>query len=370
MGGGEAHFIDLVNSLLARGHDVYVALRPDSPMARPLEVPSDRRFDLTLRNSLDIRSAIDLARLVRDLKIEVVHAHLGRDYPIAAIATNGPSKLICTRHVLFTLGKLQRITCKRISRFIAVSDPVAISLRSQRLVPADRITVVPNGVDIAKITTILKNTDVDAIRKKLNLERGRRLVVTVGELNPLKGHEDFVRAASIVARERPDVDFVIAGEDRSKSGENLKRLKAAIAREELENRVHLVGWVDNLPGLLAASDVFVSASHTESFGLAILEAMACGLPVVATRTGGAQELIRDLESGLTIKIRDFREMAKAIQSVLRDELLRITLGRNAAESARSEFSLESMVSRTEAVYRQALAPLAANFGDTGYGEAE
>ena len=114
------------------------------------------------------------------------------------------------------------------------------------------------------------------------------LVGSIGELRTLKRHDDFIRAAALIAEEFPDAQFVLAGLDTSASGEVREQLENLVAELGLNDRFHFLGWVDEADKLLCAMDVFVSASETESFGLAIVEAMAAGTAVVATATEGAQ----------------------------------------------------------------------------------
>jgi len=146
-------------------------------------------------------------------------------------------------------------------------------------------------INVGRIDEQLERFDRESILGKLGLPLHRQLVATVGELNPLKGHEDFIAAASRVALQNGEVDFVIVGDDRSNGNEYGEKLKKTAVAAGLGDRLHFVSWVEELASFMKAADVFVSASYTESFGLAILEAMACATPVVATRTEGAQELI-------------------------------------------------------------------------------
>jgi hypothetical protein len=105
--GGERYVADLTNSLLERGHDLYVAVRPRSPLIRYLRLPPERILVLPLRNALDVQSAHELERFVRRQRIEVVHAHMARDYSLASYAArrNRHIKFIATRHVLFQLNR-------------------------------------------------------------------------------------------------------------------------------------------------------------------------------------------------------------------------------------------------------------------------
>jgi glycosyltransferase involved in cell wall biosynthesis len=179
-------------------------------------------------------------------------------------------------------------------------------------------------------------------------------VASVGELNPLKGHEEFIRAAAKVAGEFSDVDFVIVGAERSEKSQYKLKLQELARELGLQERLHFRSWISNLSGFLGALDLFVSASHTESFGLAILEAMICGTAVVATRTEGASEIIADKETGLLVDIGDAQALAGAQIKLLRNEDERKRLAAAGRESARERFSTEKMVTETEQVYREAL----------------
>jgi glycosyltransferase involved in cell wall biosynthesis len=189
--------------------------------------------------------------------------------------------------------------------------------------------------------------------ESLNLPIGKRLVATVGDLNPLKGHEELLRAAARVVQRFNDVDFVIVGADQTRKQEYRARLASVVKELNLDKRIHFVDWVDDLAGFLKSIEAFVSASRTESFGLAILESMACGTPVVATRTGGAQELIGDEEAGLLVNIGDPTALANAIVRLLENRNLAIQIAEGASLRARKNFGLEQMVKGTEEVYREA-----------------
>jgi glycosyltransferase involved in cell wall biosynthesis len=115
--------------------------------------------------------------------------------------------------------------------------------------------------------------------------------------------------------------------------------------------MHFLGWLDHAERLLTALDVFVSASETESFGLAIAEAMAAGTAVVATQTGGAQEVIENGRTGLLVQVGDVTGLAEAIEIILTDEDKRQELGERAREAVNERFSLARMVDETEKIYR-------------------
>jgi glycosyltransferase involved in cell wall biosynthesis len=357
LGGGERHLADLANGLAQRGHDVYAALRPKSALMSELrDVSKDRITKLPLRNSFDAKSARDLAKLVGRLKIDIVAAHLARDYPLAAYAVrrNPDSRLIVTRHVLFPLNPLHRITLSKAARVIAVSQAVASQLRVDQVAPPEKIRVVLNGINVAGFRKAREEFDRANFLESWKLPADGLLVGTVGELNPLKGQEEFLRAAAKIVEELPNTNFVVAGIDHSAGSQHQRRLEQLIEKLRLMKHVKLVGWLEDLAQLYCGLDVFVSASHTESFGLAIAEAMASGTAVVATETAGARELIRSGETGLLVPIGDVNKLADAISDLLNDKLKRIGLASTAQEYASSSFGVERMIAETEEIYRAAI----------------
>ena len=352
-GGGERHLADLAGALRRRGHEVYAALPAHSPLRHELAaLPAENIFTLRLCNALDVASAFALARLVREHRIEIVHAHVARDYPLAALAVRRAplAKLFITRHVLFRLNRLHAVTFRQVARVIAVSQAVKRSLSAQKIFPARKITVIPNGIDFRRFNASLQGYDREAYLRRLQIPPGSLLVGTVGELKRQKGHEDFLRAAAIIAREKRSAHFIIAGADATHTGEHLASLERLILELDLMGRVHLTGWLDDVAPLLAALDVYVSASHTESFGLAIVEAMAAGRAVVATATMGALEIIDDEATGMIVAVGDHEAMAASVLHLLEEENARARFGKLACASARSRFSLDRMVDATEQVY--------------------
>lgn len=349
-GGGERYFADLTNSLVSRGHDLYAVVRPNSPLIDHLKIDRAHIKTLPLRNSLDVPSAHELARFVARNAIDVVHAHMARDYSLAAYAArrNRQTKFIVTRHVLFQLSRLHRHTLARAHRVIAVSNAVARELRSQRMVSDGQLAVVTNGVDLDRF-----KVDFDRVEflKTLGVPADVPLVGSIGELRTLKRHDDFIRAAALVPAQFPEAHFVLAGVDSSLSREVHKHLEQLVRETGLNDRFHFLGWVEDAEKLLRVLDVFVSASETESFGLAIAEAMAASKPVVATATEGAQEVVVDRETGLLVPIGGISQLAQAITTLLSNNEQRTQMGTRAREVVNHRFSLQRMVDEIEQIYR-------------------
>lgn len=352
-GGGERHFVDLCRGLKMRGHDIFAALRPTNEWQARLDfLPPENILHVSLRNSFGVLSATRIAEFIRENNIEIVHAHAARDYIPASLACRmaKTAKFVLTRHVLFPLKPVHRFTLNNLSKAIAVSKPVEANL--QKVFPKEKINLISNGIDVES----RMNVDREKLRQEFRFEHNipfdAFLIGTVGELKVLKGQRDFILAAQIIAQKFPEARFIIVGKDNSAKKDFRKELKRLVKIFRLEDRFLWLDWAEDTALLLSALDVFVSASHTESFGLAILEAMAIGVAIAATGTEGANELLQTNVSGKIVPMKDAVKLAEAVSELLSDENLRETLGKNAQIRAKEKFGLEKMIIETEKVYKE------------------
>jgi glycosyltransferase involved in cell wall biosynthesis len=343
-GGGERHLADLSHALTDLGHEVYAASVPGSPLWSELSfLPNTRTLALSPGNY--VKNLTALAAFVRSHGIEIVHAHAARDYHLAAMAVRlAPrARFVLTRHVLFPLRRINRPLLRSVDRVIAVSRAVAESLQNG-VIDSSKIAVVHNGIDTDRFNRSVGHSDEMPI-----------LVGTVGHLAPIKGHDIFLRAAALISARRPEVRFIVIGEDKSPQLDHRRSLENLVAELNLNGIVTMPGWRDDMPAVLSSLALFVSAARSEPFGLAIVEAMAAGLPVIATASEGAMEIIDDGFSGKLVPVDDPEALAQAINDLLDNPLERARLGHNAQLAARERYSLARMASDTEQVYREVLA---------------
>lgn len=343
-GGGERHLVDLSHALADLGHEVYAASVPGSPLWAKLSF-LDTENTLALSRLNYIKNLTSLAGFVRAHGIEIVHPHAARDYHLAAMVVRLASRgrLVLTRHALFPLRGINRHLLSGADRVIAVSQAVAESLRRNGVIDSSKITVIPNGIDTDRFArSVARRGDFPV------------LVGTVGHLAPIKGHDVFVRAAALISACRREVQFVVIGEDKSPQMSYRKFLESLVTELGVSESVAMPGWQDDIASVLSSLTLFVSAARSEPFGLAIVEAMAAGLPIVAAASEGALEIIEDGHSGKLVPVDDPQSLAKAINDLLDDPLERSRLGRNALLAARQRYSLARMASDTERVYREVL----------------
>lgn len=354
-GGGERHFVDLIEGLREKGNEIFIAVVPDSPILEKLpNFPSKNVLQTNIKNSLDIFSARKIAGFIKENKIEIVHAHTGKDYLPASLAGRlaKTGKLILTRHVLFPVKIAQKIALANVSKVIAVSTAVEANL--QKTFPPEKIVKIHNGIIIENWS----ENDAEKLNKEFrffhNISYDAQIVGTIGELKTLKGQRDFVLAANEIVKKNEEVFFIIVGKDNSFQKSFRNELKRLVKILSLKNRFLFLDWLEDTEPLLSAIDIFVSPSHSESFGLAILEAMASGKAIVSTRTEGAKELLENGRSGKLVAVKEPLELSEAIEEFLIDKKMRETFGENAQKTARENFSLDKMITETEKVYKSVL----------------
>jgi len=340
IGGGERHVVDLSNGLAKRGHDVFVALAPGSPLFAELSDYRETNVVVcTFRNALDLSAATVLTKFVRENKIELINVHLAKDYPIAA-AVSLAEKIpyVITRHVLFPMSRIHRFVLRDASFVIAPSNAVAASLKRQRIFREEKIVTIRYGLDPAKFP-----------EREIAAHDGV-IVGSVGNLDPVKGFDVLIRAAAIVKERRPDATFTIVGEDRSRDRSNEKDLRELVAALGLADTVKFAGFSDNIADVLRGFDIFVLASRSESFGFVIAEAMLSGVPVIATETEGAKEIISDPSLGRIVPIESPEKLAEAILKLFSEDHRELT--RSARRHVVENFSVQRMIDETEALYRR------------------
>jgi glycosyltransferase involved in cell wall biosynthesis len=354
MGGGEVHVADLVRGLAGRGHAVYLAVRPESPLREPLAGVIASWHELPLRNSLDVASARSIAELIGDHGIEIVHAHMGRDYLIAALACRNAkrAKLIITRHHYLPLKKnpIYRWMLQDAARFIAVSETVKESLVERIQMPPENVSVIPNWIDAERFQPV----DREAARAMFRV-RSSLAVACIGQITPAKGQEEYVRAAGRVAHMRSGIEFLIAGEEHEEGAPFTAQLLKLAEASGLRDKLRFLGHVRHIPELLGAVDVVVVPSWDEGFSLVTVEALAARRPVLASNVGGIRDIIKDGTTGILVPPRDVHALTDKLLWMVSDSPLRERLAAQGQREVYQRFGRDQIISRIEAVYEEVLS---------------
>lgn len=237
---------------------------------------------------------------------------------------------------------------KAIDRTIVATGSMKRFLAREKYFPAERTEVIADGIDLLIFDPAKFVGQAVATRKKYNIPQDCRVVSFAGRLTAEKDPLTFVKVAQRVAARCPRAVFVIAGQ-----GFLFNRAVKLAAKLKIFDKIKFLGFCDQIPELLSVSSVFVSTSRTEGFGLNVAEAMAMGVPVVASEVGGLKELVAS-DCGFLAKPRDVNDFGEKIGRLLGDENLREDMGRKARARVESEFSIQKTTQKLVSVYRQLL----------------
>ncbi len=237
-----------------------------------------------------------------------------------------------------------RLLSPWISRFICVSKTVSDRVRKKTGIAADKITFVRNGVDVSRYSAVLSAAERNSLRLSLGLGLEDIVVGNVSRLVPDKGQEFLIQALPEILKVFPRVRLLLVGDGALK-----EVLKGLAFQRGVADKVFFVGKRKDVPALLGVMDLFVFPAVNEGFGLAIVEAMAAGLPVVAAGDAGAKEVVTHDRDGLLVSPADAVALARAVILLLTDRALALRLGEEARRRAEG-FSIEAMTRGYEAVY--------------------
>jgi glycosyltransferase involved in cell wall biosynthesis len=343
VGGTERQTVELVKRLDPERFAVHVAcfhkrgpLLGALPDSMPIEAFPVRGF----RRPASIGQWWRFAQWCRHVGARVVHTCdlYSNVFGLTAAAAARVPVRIGSRREIVTGDKTrvqlagQRLAY-RVAHAVVANAPAVVTRLEREGIPPARIHLIPNGVDLAAY-------DGGRIRR-----RGSNRITVVANLRPEKGHDVLIDAAPGILAARPDAEFLIAG-----SGPMAADLAARAANKGVADRFWFLGHCDNVPGLLAESDLFVLPSRSEALPNALIEAMAAGLPVVATSVGGIPDLIASGVTGLIVPPNDPVALARAIVHLLNQADHAAVLGQAARARVQRDYAFSRMVASVEQLY--------------------
>ncbi|HIE52686.1 MAG TPA: glycosyltransferase [Armatimonadetes bacterium] len=352
VGGVEKLVVALVKKLdRARFRPAVCALQEGGPLEEELRAAGVEVFVLGKREGVDWRLLRRLARLLRQEGIGLLHTHNSAPLfygPLAAWRARTPV-VVHTQHSKLRpenekLRRLTRWLSRRVSHFISDAGDVTQDLVAQLGVPPEKVSTIPNGVDLEAFAPL---PDRAAVRAELGLPPDGPLVACVGRLVPVKDHPTLLRAWREVRKAVPTAHLLLIGAGP------LQRELEGLARDlQVASSVHFLGQRNDVPQLLGLCEAAVLSSRSEGLSVALLEAMAARLPVVATRVGGNPEVVQAGETGLLVPPAEPAALAAALRELLQNPARAREMGAAGRARVEAQFSLERMVQAYQEVYEQ------------------
>ncbi|HEY5649449.1 MAG TPA: glycosyltransferase [Nitrospiria bacterium] len=348
--GGQYQVLMLSKGLRDRGHHVVVACPPGSALAEKGAREGLIVEPISMRGQWDIGAVIRFREVMKRHRIQVLNTHKPKPHTLALMAAFflQVPVVVATRRVSFPLRRHPFTRLKwvgGVDRIIAVAESVRETLIGSG-VPKDHVETIYGAID----TERFHPRDPDpALKTELKIPEGMFIVGKVAAFRPWKGYSFFLEAAALVLKEEPNVRFLCIGED----SDHGREMKEKARRLGIEENVTFTGYRDDVERFYPLLNVSVNcATGGEGLPGVLRESMAMAVPVVATDTGGNRELIHDGETGILIPPEDARALAQAILRLIRNPEEARDLGEKGRGFMEGRFSIQAMVSKTEAVYRE------------------
>lgn len=348
VGGAERTLVDLANGLDPEQFNITIwTITEPRPLVTDVQEHVAVR-SLGAKNKGDVRAPLRFISALRDEQPDILQSFLFYDNTLATIAglmsprttvitgvravPNDPSTL---------RNSIRRITCRLADHIVSNSEAGADFILDYGVSP-EHVSVVRNG---RNIDVYRSGEATPEVRQSLEIPTDVPVVGTVGRLIERKGHYDLLKAWPVILDEHPDAHLLIVGEGPERDG-----LETMASELSIQDSTHLPGTQDNIPDLLDLMDVFVFPSYFEGLPGALLEAMAAGLPIVATPVDGNRELLDDGKSGLFVPVQNPDALAQAICRLLSHKSFASSISDEAAHVAATEFSLNQMIEEFSSIY--------------------
>lgn len=366
LGGAQKQLLSLIRNLDKERFNILLftawegLLVKEASSIEGLTLKRSRRLERAINPFQDLLALIEIYRFIKINKVDIVHTHSSK----AGILGRLAARLARARVILHTVHGwsfnnyqpdlrrsffiwLERIIAEFTDKLIVVSRHDKDTGLANRIGRPEQYALIRYGLDYGEFAVQDKT-----IKEELGLPAGVSVVTMISCLKPQKQPQDFIRVASRVAQELPNVRFLLVGD-----GALRQAVEGLLDKFKLRQKVILLGWRKDIPRILSITDVLVLTSLWEGLPIAVLEAMASSKSVIATDTGGIAQVIIDRDNGFLVKPADITAMSEKLVILLRNERLRQIIGAKARDALGEDFSLDNMVNNTERLYTSLTAGL-------------
>lgn len=340
-GGTEKYIYNLIENMQVKDAQIFLAYHVHGPLVDNVAKLGVKTFQIKMSNPFDVMAAWQLAKLCKDLSIDIIHTHYLRENYIALLSKllNPKIKVLYTNHIINKDTKkivlFNKLFTKGQDKIIAISNK-AKEILIENGHDKNKIEIVYHGVKLNRCE--LKKKD---ITDSFTLFCGSRFTKE-------KGHLFLIQSINEL-RKKTNMKFkcILAND-----GPMLEECKSLVKSLYLEDTITFIGFVDDINSIYRGIDIYINPSKEEALGLANLEVLALGIPLIATDVGGVKDIINETTNcGILVQYGDMDQMAQAIIKVINDDVLRNTLSNNALNTIKTTFSLEGMLEKTNIIYK-------------------
>ncbi len=353
--GAQRVILNLVENSNSERFDSSIATLVSNRHARGIFIEEIKKrggkvITIKCEKRIDIKALQQLINILKKNNFDILHCHemKSRLYGlIAARARNIP--VVTTNHnwtganwLVKVYEYLDVLYIRFFNQIVAVSEELKLLMLKFK-VPAKRISVIINGINLKEFQDNRK--DISFLKKKIGIKNGIKIIGNVGRLSVEKGHKLFLTTAKLIKKEFPAIKFVIVGD-----GPLERELKIYVDKLGLKDSVFFSGFCGDIQQIYSIMDIYLSTSVVEGTPMAMMEAMAMGVPAVATDVGGISRIIHHNKNGILLKNNDPWEIAETILMLLRNPSELARLASNAKMTIQQQYSALKMTKQYEHIY--------------------
>ncbi len=296
---------------------------------------------------------LDLYRFLRENKFDIVHIHPERAFfwHVLTVKKTGVKRIIRTIHSVFTLSgylRFKRLIQRAIANKIFSVDFIAVSYSTaevEKKIFFNKTILIPNWVDQNQFAPVRDEAEYRKLKEELGISSKDIVIVSVGSCTEVKKHDAIITAMAEIFKETKNLIYLHIGEGPLQEHEKILAVKLGIS-----SKIKFLGQIENVQKVLAASDIYVSASSYEGFGLSCLEAASCSIPSVVYNVEGLKDIVKDGENGILVDPNS-NAMATAVKELIRNEKLRKQMGIRSRERVLKYFNMQDSLEKLMNIYR-------------------
>ncbi len=355
-GGAETVFIDLATRLPKDKYRSVVVIRGKGWVYDELCFRDISPVLLDAKGSFNWRYLLALRKIIKSERVDLIQSHLLGSNVYCALAGLLTCKpVVTTFHGMVDVSETERFMAlkfglinKGASRIVAVSESLGDEIAGRTPLNSSKMDVIYNGIDSAAF----ERKKSDDLRQRFAWGEDDLIIGSLGNIRPAKAYDVLLQAAAMLDNQKHTCRFVIAGQGESKGKPSSLYKELLNLRESLglQDHVKFIGFVDDPADFLSKVDLFLLSSSSEGFSISTIQAMASSLPVIATRSGGPEEIVTHQEDGWLVEKNDPAAIAEAISTLSRDPECRARLSSNAKLKVDSTFGLSAMLDAYQKLY--------------------